>query len=473
MPSENHDQTLSVLNKALNNDMFSVEVRKFIKAHRNQTYNTFCRFANVNGTDHLVISDGGLPLNSKGPLPAEFNKAGIYIIVENGTSDAYIGSSIDIGTRMESHLNKAMSSKMEGTNHLLYSRVRAIGANNFTVTPIHPGSHFLSMLLDNEQFNSLVLTPKDYLLLDAFTKYELALTEQSYLDKMQSTLNGRHIATTSSHPTLFDSTAVQSTMVQEEEPTYVDYVPAPDLPSTALRNLSHWKVDPSLKIQILDTREGYKGNILGSFDTGREAARLFADPGATSDIKHMILYRYGRAEQYYYSPYLGIEVDVVIKGETKAGPVEHPGAASAEPLSNMTELPLGKVCAVSTDYSKVLGTFGSVYAAYNALDISPNTAKRNFGLKRTCLSPKVGECYLAAHPDSMPLFRKGVVAYLPVHVHDLQTNVITRYPSVTVVENILNIHHDFVNKHLNKGIYKRADGRLYKFIRPVSKANAL
>ena len=153
----------------------------------------------------------------------------------------------------------------------------------------------------------------------------------------------------------------------------------------------------------------------------------------------------------------------------------------------MTELPLGKVCAVSTDYSKVLGTFGSVYAAYNALDISPNTAKRNFGLKRTCLSPKVGECYLAAHPDSMPLFRKGVVASLPVHVHDLQTNVITRYPSVTVVENIFNIHHDFVNKqvfalqirplgsaeYLNKGIYKRADGRLYKFIRPVSKANAL
>lgn len=89
-------------------------------------------------------------------------------------------------------------------------------------------------------------------------------------------------------------------------------------------------------MQILDTRKGYSGNVLGSFDSAREAARGFADPGKTSEIKHMILYRYGRAEQFYYSPYLGFEVDVVIKGETKSGAIVNQGLAPAEPLNTLT-----------------------------------------------------------------------------------------------------------------------------------------
>ncbi len=44
------------------------------------------------------------------------------------------------------------------------------------------------------------------------------------------------------------------------------------------------------------------------------------------------------------------------------------------------------------------------------------------------------ECYLTAHPESMSLFRKGRKQRYPVQVHDLQTNIITAYPSVTVAE---------------------------------------
>lgn len=123
------------------------------------------------------------------------------------------------------------------------------------------------------------------------------------------------------------------------------------------------------------------------------------------------------------------------------------------------------MCAVSTDLTKVLGTYGSIYAAYKGLGIEQNSGKRNFGLKRVCRTANNGDCYLTCHPDSITLFRKGAPASLPVQVHDLQTNIITRYPSVTAAERDTNIHHDFINKHLNKGIYQREDSRRYKFSR--------
>lgn len=73
--------------------------------------------------------------------------------------------------------------------------------------------------------------------------------------------------------------------------------------------------------------------------------------------------------------------------------------------------------------------------------------------------------YLTAHPDSMSKFRSGRPATNTVQIHDLQTNVVTAYPSVTVAERDTNIHHVFINKHLNKGVYQRDDGRRYKFYR--------
>lgn len=205
-----------------------------------QEYKPLCKIANINGVDHLVIPDGGIPLNHKGPMPHPMNTTGIYIIHENGTSNSYVGSSIHIGERVRHHYDLATSSKTEGTSHLLYSKVQAKGGEHFTVTPIHLGTNFLSMLMASEASSSLFrdITHKDYTLLDAFTKYELAVVEQSYLDKMRSTLNGRHIATTSSHPTMFDNLSSLA-QITSEEPEYVDYKPAPELHSTPLRDLSH------------------------------------------------------------------------------------------------------------------------------------------------------------------------------------------------------------------------------------------
>lgn len=65
---------------------------------------------------------------------------------------------------------------------------------------IHPGTNFLRAF--NEAYVNYDLSIKDLQLLDAFTKYELALVEQSYLDLFKPSLNSRYIATTSTHPHL-------------------------------------------------------------------------------------------------------------------------------------------------------------------------------------------------------------------------------------------------------------------------------
>nr|QVG61538.1 hypothetical protein [Rhizoctonia sp.] len=53
----------------------------------------------------------------------------------------------------------------------------------------------------------------------------------------------------------------------------------------------------------------------------------------------------------------------------------------------------------------------------------------------------------------------------PVYAHNLVTNVVTFYTSVTEAKNKLNIHHDFINKHLDKDTeYISIDKtRKYKF----------
>ena len=104
------------------------------------------------------------------------------------------------------------SSRWNTKSHLLYSLIYDLGADAFSYTVIHPGTNFLRFF--NEAYPNYELSIKDLQLLDAFTKYELALVEQSYLDLFKPTLNGRHIATTSTHPHLLtpimDSNSITS-----------------------------------------------------------------------------------------------------------------------------------------------------------------------------------------------------------------------------------------------------------------------
>lgn len=69
--SKNHDDTLAVLDKALNSDLFSIEVRNFISANRDKIYSSLCFVAKD------VLIPIGLSLGTTGPLFDLNQKSGI------------------------------------------------------------------------------------------------------------------------------------------------------------------------------------------------------------------------------------------------------------------------------------------------------------------------------------------------------------------------------------------------------------
>lgn len=72
--------------------------------------------------------------------------------------------------------------------------------------------------------------------------------------------------------------------------------------------------------------------------------------------------------------------------------------------------------------------------------------------------------YLDATKETLNNISKPNVA-IPVYVHDLTTNIVTYFSSVTAAENKLKIHHDFINKHLDMDtVYISIDKtRKYRF----------
>jgi len=339
--SNNHKQTLEVLNQALDSDLFSTEVRDYISNIRGQQWDSLC-FITDNGD--LVLPEGK-SLGHSGRLPELNRVSGIYSIVDTGTDDSYIGSSVDLAYRLRGHRDVGTSSSSLGTQHLLYSRIQEQGANAFTFHQLHGGTNFLAQFTeDHPDFN---LTSKEIDLLTAFTKYELALTEQSYLNKFQPTLNGRYIATTSTHPHLL-TPSIDSTL--SSEPVYpVEELAAPEVNTVSKVDISNWVKNPNLKVQVLDV----DNNILGSFQSLRKAA----DALQTNHIK---LSRYAKSADSVYIDYLDIKVNISVDGFTKEGAVVHPSAKSHAPLVHNLELPAGRICAISSDLRTLFGDYQSV-----------------------------------------------------------------------------------------------------------------
>lgn len=157
----------------------------------------------------------------KGHLPWLKDHSSIYLILRNETNEAYIGSSIDLSTRFRSHCDCGTSTQWINTSHLLYSAIGKYGTDAFTFTEIHPPFPSLNerqKLMGGStnflmEFNSsnpdFLLTNKDKELLIAWTQYELAVIEQSYLAEFKPSLNGRYVATTSSYPRLYSMAELQ------------------------------------------------------------------------------------------------------------------------------------------------------------------------------------------------------------------------------------------------------------------------
>ena len=157
---------------------------------------------------------------------------------------------------------------------------------------IHSATNFLKLF--KELNPTISLTIKDVQLLEAFTKYELARMEQSYLGEFKPELNGRHVATTSTHPHLL--TPVPGETLTYETPTLLEgntnfensTIELGDITPTV--GFSHLGFDPTLKVQIKDI----EGKPLASFSSLREA-------GKALDTNHVKLSRYAKSADCVYS----------------------------------------------------------------------------------------------------------------------------------------------------------------------------
>jgi len=200
VPSDNHDKTLAVLNNALHSmqgaEIFSDMVRSFIIDNQGVTYESYCY---LTPTGDLVVPEG-TSLSEGGRKPLLHKQSGVYLICLEDTGESYIGSAKDLASRLRSHRAFGTSSHSSTTSHALYSKIHSLGPDCFTYTPLHPTTNFLEKFCVAHP--SFDLTFKDTELLDAFTKYEVALVEQSYLTRFEPSLNGRLLATTSTHPHL-------------------------------------------------------------------------------------------------------------------------------------------------------------------------------------------------------------------------------------------------------------------------------
>jgi hypothetical protein len=330
--------------------------------------------------------------------------------------------------------------------------INQLGPDVFTYTVIHQGTNFLSSF--NAVYPNFYLSVKDLQLLEAFTKYELALIEQSYLDRFKPRLNTRFIATTSSHPHLLtpagnSTTAITSVIDMTNRDT------GHTLNSTTPQvDISNWIVDPKLKVQILDVN----GNPLGSFGSLGKASTAL-------NTNHMKLSRYAKSIDTVFIDYLGIEIDIHCQGFEKQGSVIHPSAKVHPPLSHDLQLPQGKVSVLSKDLSTIIGSYATMYAAATAFGIRPIEVRRYIGT--TYLVPTIkGSFYFDTDTVTLDTIRNRV-PHQPKSLlaHDLVTGVISIYSSVNKASKALKIHHEFITKHLDSNsIFTSRDGqRKYKF----------
>ena len=448
VPSQNHNNTLDVLNQALDSDLFSSEVREFITKVRGQHYDSLCH---ITETGDLVLPKG-TSLGHLGQLPSLTRTSGIYMILQSDSDNGYIGSSIDLASRLRSHRDLAFSSSMTETQHRLYSLVQEHSADSFTFHHIHTGTNFVEEFISTHpKYN---LTAKDIELLTAFTKYELAVVEQAYLDAFKPSLNGRFIATTSTHPHMLAPVVDSST----EVPFVVEETLSEELNhevnTTPKVDISHWVTDENLPVQIYDMNS----NPLGSFKSLRSAAREL-------HTSHQLLSRYAKSVSHWHSPYLDIEIHIEIKGTDKEGTVVHPTSNSHPALVHNLELVENRIYAITADLKTIFGNYPSVYAAAAAHQVVDyKRINRYVGMKKL-IKTNLGTFYFTAHEETFKkISDRKPHESKPVLVLDLNTGISRQYPSVTKASKALKLHHDFINKHLDRGAYTSLDGtRRFKF----------
>lgn len=248
------------------------------------------------------------------------------------------------------------------------------------------------------------------------------------------------------------------------------------------KDISHWSINYNDTVKVYNV----KGVIIGSFLSQRKAAKELG-------VSHNLVSRYGKSTDTFLSPTLGMRVSVSIENVEKSDKVIHPSAKQHPKLNLNLDLPKNKICAISSDLSKIVNTFNSFNEAAKFFDLPDyRRIRRYFGTDKLIKTSKgnfyfTGDIDLLKHyEDYHPIQNKSILAYElsnedvniiteeKLNIHYKKYKKIYLFKSINQAERELNIHHTFISKHLDKGtIYKGQDGRkfIFKLAKDSEKSN--
>lgn len=467
--SINHDNTNSIISKGLNHSSIRREVKLFLESNRHLNFPVLFQKDSYN----IPKGFNSYSFNDISNLSEIKNKAGIYIIRIANSTDFYIGSATDLSKRFIQHRNKSRILSNQKGSLTLYNALRQVDSSSLSLEVLKYSSNFIFKFKElNPEF---ILNENEIELMQFISLYECAVKEQSYLVKYRPTLNSCLFATTSTRLTFLDNPKLLSPRLTLSERVHLDKddlevlsnlndddKEASVIPNTiSKKEIYHWLIDPNNSVQIFNI----KGVNIGSFSTYRGAAKELG-------VSHMVISRYGRSTDAFYSPALDMFVSVSINNLVKSGKVIHPSAKKHSNLELDLVLPEGKIFAIYSDLSNIVNTFSSFIEAAKYFELSDyRRIRRYFGTSKLINTPK-GDYYFTGdtklinfYQDNKVIPSKTIIAYdLSDGGEDLNESKKYIFISINQAEKVLNINHTTINRHLTKGtIYNGQDGRKFKF----------
>lgn len=418
------------------------------------------------------------------------NIAGVYLIKVLNTNDYYIGSATNIFNRFLQHTLRRdrgrLNSKQKGSIKL-YSLIRSTDHSNVAFEVLQHSTNFLFKF--KELYPNVILNASEIELMQLITLYECAVKEQSLLKFFKPSLNDRFLATTSTNLTFLENTIIKPSFLINS-PTPFGSIPYPfggcgdgergeieleqelleqniaesDISTTDTNckiDISDWIIKRDHPIKIFNA----EGIEIGSFLSNRKAAQALG-------VSHTLISRYAKSFSGFLSPRLGIMVSVHIINVEKIDKVNHPSPKKYPNLDLNLNLTKGKICAISSDLSKIEGVFGSFQEAAKFFKVSDyRRIRRYFGTQKLIETFK-GNFYFTGdnelikyYETKKPIPNKSIIVHDLSETSSLHSTKVYSFVSVNQAEKELKIHHNFIKKHLESGtIYIGQDGRKFRFL---------
>lgn len=203
-------------------------------------------------------------------------------------------------------------------------------------------------------YPNVILNASETELMQLITLYECAVKEQSLLKFFKPSLNDRFLATTSTKLTFLENTIIKpsfliSSEIELEQELLEQNIADSDISITDTNckiDISDWIIKKDDPIKIFNA----EGVEIGSFLSNRKAAQALG-------VSHTLISRYAKSVSGFLSPRLGIMVSVHIINVDKIDKVNHPSPKKYPNLDLNLSFTKGKICAISSDLSKIEGVF--------------------------------------------------------------------------------------------------------------------